>query len=175
MTPDEGITARVDLTIRDCAPGDLPALEHDLPSHGAELHARFLHRQRAGEATYLVAWSGPRPVGSGVIGWLGFPSAESRARLPGIPVIRNLAVPPPWRNRGVATALIRAAERRILERGQAQVGIAVGLDNPDAARLYRRLGYVDTWLREVSRYDALDEAGGSHRFEEHNRLLRKRL
>lgn len=53
--------------------------------------------------------------------------------------------------------------------------MAVAQDNHAAARLYARLGYVETWLREVSRYDAPHAAGVLHRFEERNRLLRKRL
>jgi ribosomal protein S18 acetylase RimI-like enzyme len=90
-------------------------------------------------------------------------------------VISNLGVVEAMRGQGVGSALIAAAEQRIRDRGYRQVSIAVEADNVGARRLYRRLGYVDTWLRELSRYDAPDPVGTPHRVEERNLLLRKRL
>ncbi|CAN5787408.1 hypothetical protein BH18ACT7_BH18ACT7_14710 [soil metagenome] len=161
--------------VRECAEEEVGALEESMPSYGAALHAGFLQRQRAGEATYLVAWAETRPVGSGLVRWAGHRDATSRAAMPDTPVISNLGVAPAWRGRGVGRELVAAAEQRIRDRGYRQVSLAVGRDNDPAARLYARLGYVDTWLREVSRYDAPDASGTSYRIEEHNRLLRKRL
>jgi GNAT superfamily N-acetyltransferase len=49
-----------------------------------------------------------------------------------------------YRRKGVATALIREAERLAKEHGCTQIGLNVGnTDNPDAKRLYEHLGYVD--------------------------------
>ncbi|MBA3248765.1 MAG: GNAT family N-acetyltransferase [Geodermatophilaceae bacterium] len=146
-----------------------------MPSVGGALHAQFLRRQQAGEATYLVAWAGARPVGSGLVRWAGHLDAASRAAMPDTPAISNLTVLPAWRGRGVGGELVAAAEQRIRDRGHRQVSLAVGQDNEAAARLYARLGYVDTWLREVSRYDVPEDTGPQRRVEEHNRLLRKRL
>lgn len=161
--------------IRDCAEADLPVLEAVLPSYGVPLHAQLLQRQRNGEVTYLVAWTEGAPVGYGLIRWAGHREAASRAAMPGTPAVSNLGVLPAWRGRGVGSALITAAEQRIRDRGYRQVSLAVGQDNNAAAPLYTRLGYVDSWLRELSRYDAPDGAGVLARFEEHNRLLRKWL
>jgi GNAT superfamily N-acetyltransferase len=49
-----------------------------------------------------------------------------------------------YRKKGVATALIREAERLAREKGCTQIGLEVGsTDNPGAKRLYEHLGYVD--------------------------------
>ena len=46
--------------------------------------------------------------------------------------------------KGVATALIREAERLAKEHGGTHIGLEVGsTDNPDAKRLYEHLGYVE--------------------------------
>jgi hypothetical protein len=50
--------------------------------------------------------------------------------------------------KGIATALIREAERLAKAQGCTQIGLEVGsTDNPDAERLYEHLGYVD-WGQE---------------------------
>jgi len=52
-----------------------------------------------------------------------------------------------YRRKGVATALIREAERVARAKGCTQIGLGVGsTDNPEAKRLYEHLGYVD-WGR----------------------------
>jgi ribosomal protein S18 acetylase RimI-like enzyme len=55
--------------------------------------------------------------------------------------IQTVAVHPDSRGRGIGTALIEFAERRIL-REQPNVFICVSSFNPDARRLYERLGYT---------------------------------
>ncbi len=51
------------------------------------------------------------------------------------------------RRKGVATALIREAERLARAKGCTQIGLSVGsTDNPEAKRLYEHLGYAD-WGR----------------------------
>lgn len=42
---------------------------------------------------------------------------------------------------GIGTAIVAAAEGIAAEWGRAYIGMAVGLDNPAARRLYQRLGY----------------------------------
>ena len=55
--------------------------------------------------------------------------------------IQTVAVREAWRGRGLGSALIDFAERRIL-REQPNVFICVSSFNPDARRLYERLGYA---------------------------------
>jgi ribosomal protein S18 acetylase RimI-like enzyme len=50
-----------------------------------------------------------------------------------------------WRQ-GIGAALIRAAEGTARRLGHDRISLTVGRDNPDARRLYERLGYVD-WAR----------------------------
>ena len=55
--------------------------------------------------------------------------------------IQSVAVLEKWRGRGLGTALIEAAERRIL-REAPNVFICVSSFNAGARRLYERLGYT---------------------------------
>ncbi len=49
-----------------------------------------------------------------------------------------------FRRKGVATTLIREAERLAKAKGCVPIGLQVGsTDNPDAKRLYEHLGFVD--------------------------------
>ena len=54
--------------------------------------------------------------------------------------IQSIAVRPEWRGRGLGTALVEFAERRIL-RETPNVFICVSSFNPRARQLYERLGY----------------------------------
>lgn len=54
--------------------------------------------------------------------------------------IQSVAVAEPWRGRGLGSALIAFAERRIF-RDEPNVFICASSFNPDARRLYERLGY----------------------------------
>ena len=54
--------------------------------------------------------------------------------------IQTVAVTPEWRNRGIGSRLMRFAEERILKVAP-NVFVCVSSFNPDAKRLYERLGY----------------------------------
>lgn len=161
--------------IRDCGADDLELLERCMPTGGTAAHAAFLARQQEGQATYLIAWLDDEPVGSAVIRWSGDRDPDIRAALPASPSISNLTDAPPRQGRGVGTALVSVAEDRIRQNGYNRAGIGVAEDNPGAARLYRRMGYVDTGLRSVSRYDYPDEDGALREIVEHCRTLIKQL
>lgn len=62
----------------------------------------------------------------------------------GIPEIQDLNVARSARRHGVGTAMMRAAEDLVRDRGFSQVGIGVGLGASygPAQRLYVRLGYI---------------------------------
>lgn len=78
---------------------------------------------------------------------------------------------PSSRGRSVGTALVAAAESRIRERGYARASIGVGEDNSRAQQLYARLGYVDTGIRVVSRYDYPDADGVVREVVENDMVL----
>lgn len=146
-----------------------------MPSHGTGLHERFLRRQEAGACYYLVAVENGVAVGSGLLNWDGGREAGVRAAFPGVPVISNLGVLADRRNEGVGSALLAAAEELAADRGHPSVAIAVGVDNPDAARLYRRRGYADTGFGYESRYTWTDADRVEHPVVERDVLLLKPL
>ncbi|MEV0719805.1 GNAT family N-acetyltransferase [Asanoa sp. NPDC050611] len=78
--------------------------------------------------------------------WVSFspaPEAEVNEFLPGVPMLVHLEVLSVFRNRGLGTSLIRAAEDLVRARGHARISLGVGIDNPGARRLYERLGYAE--------------------------------
>lgn len=139
---------------------DTHLLEHHNPSPGVEnFHA---HRHRDPTTTYLVAWRRRVPVGRAEIRWHGCPADHVRARHPHCPEINGLEVfPADLRGNGIGTTLITAAETEATARGLRHIGLGVARDNPDAHRLYQRLGYRgDTTYTDE--YTLLDSLGTRH-------------
>jgi GNAT superfamily N-acetyltransferase len=93
-----------------------------------------LHRLDQADSTYLVAWSGPRPLGHVNVAWSG-------TKL-GVPELQDMYVLPAERGSGVGTGLAHGAERLIAARGHARCSLSVSEANPKARRLYERLGYT---------------------------------
>ncbi len=54
--------------------------------------------------------------------------------------VQSIAVDPEWRGRGIGTRILAFAEEKILQMSP-NVFVCVSSFNPDALRLYRRLGY----------------------------------
>ena len=98
---------------------------------GAVLGLARLHQ---GDGAYLVAWDGAEPVGH-VHVTRGDP-----------PELQDLEVCEHARRRGVATALLAAAEGTCRARGASRVRCDVSVDNADARALYASLGYRDAGL-----------------------------
>jgi ribosomal protein S18 acetylase RimI-like enzyme len=151
-------------TVRIADAGDLPALDRAIPTGRNDVHRAFLSKQEAGEASYLVAWRGPEPVGTGVIRWGGSGAGQD-------PEICNLHVPASGRGQGIGTAIVRFAEGLIRDRGFRRASIGVGEDNPRAAALYERLGYRDAGRRWTSSYTYFDANGVERAETEHVRML----
>ncbi|MEV4075769.1 GNAT family N-acetyltransferase [Nonomuraea fuscirosea] len=127
--------------IRQAVHADLPAV---ISSLGQETY--FIDRlilQDAGHGFLLIAWELRIALGD-VYVWLA-PAEELKLRthLPGVALLTHLEVIPDRRNQGIGTELLRAAQERLSAMGHDQVALGVGLDNPKAQRLYRRLGYEE--------------------------------
>jgi GNAT superfamily N-acetyltransferase len=90
-----------------------------------------LARLHQGIGFYLVARQGDEPLGHVYLA------------LTNPPEVHDVSVRPEHRRRGVASALIAAAERETRARGGDRLRIAVSIDNEAAQALYRALGYVD--------------------------------
>lgn len=130
------------LSIRPCLERDLMHLDETFPL--LEGHRHRLDLQLAGEETYLLAWSEEALAGHVMIRWRGSRHQHVGRRQRGVPEISRLAVAPRFRRCGVGTGLLRAAEMHAALRGFNATGLAVGVDNEPALRLYRKAGYVPT-------------------------------
>ena len=100
----------------------------------------LLAAQDRGERLVLVACYQNKFAGFVYIRWQSdYPPFAEKA----IPEISDLRVLPEFRRRGVATALVDEAEKRIFEKSSV-AGIGVGLyaDYGAAQRLYVKRGYV---------------------------------
>lgn len=87
----------------------------------------------------LSARVGARRVGSAVVAWRtpGLDMAEGRADLA---VLWDLRVDPAHRRRGLASALFRATERWVADRGGRWLKVETQNVNVPACRLYARMG-----------------------------------
>jgi GNAT superfamily N-acetyltransferase len=133
------MTANVE--IRSGSDADLDALVAVLGQR--HYFTDHLARQQDGRGVLLVAWLAGRPVGNGSLSWEPADHPEIRRHLPGVPELGHLEVIGPLWGQGIGTALIRAAEATARQFGHDRLILAVGVDNPNARRLYERLGYVD--------------------------------
>jgi GNAT superfamily N-acetyltransferase len=144
------VTAK--LEIRPGCAADLAALVAALGQR--HFFTDRLARQQRGGGVLLVAWLDGRPAGDVFVECEPAEEPEVRRHLPGVPRLVHLEVLGPLQGRGIGTALIRAGEDTARGLGHEQLALGVGLENPDARRLYVRLGYVDwghgtvvaTWL-----------------------------
>lgn len=150
------------IEVRRARAADAARLAASEPA-GADVAASHLRSQEAGESIFLVALEGGEPLGSGVL-------------VPGdVPELRHLFVGEAARGRGIGAALIGAAEREAVAVGATLLEVGVGVDNPRAAALYRRLGYVETGERSTTTYEYVDRDGVRRTATETDVHMRKRL
>ena len=118
-------------------PADVPALEE---AFAVKRYAAYLDEHTRGERRVLVAELDGSIVGYLTIVWTSpYPPFAAA----GIPEIKDLNVVPPCRRRGIATALLDAAEAEIATRaGVAGIGVGMDPDYGPAQVLYVRRGYV---------------------------------
>jgi ribosomal protein S18 acetylase RimI-like enzyme len=67
--------------------------------------------------------------------------------------IRQIAVEPEHRGQGLAGRLIGAAARELVTRGSVAIRLHVRSSNPDALRVYERLGFTGGWHVDGYRLD----------------------
>ena len=147
-----------------------------MPSGPSRFHHRRLARQQRGTSNYLIAWLDEQPVGHAEVRWEGCAAAAVQERFPRCPEINALEVfPERMCSRGIGTALIAAAERRVTARSFGQIGLGVADDNPRAAALYLRLGFCETGCRYLDSYEVVDDTGARHVLSDPCRFLVKDL
>ncbi len=138
------------LTIKPAEASQLDVLENEFsPDNLSKSHYKRYDVQKQGEGVYLIAWYGHTPVGHFLLRWSGPDDAHvmNYVDVTHSAFLEAGATSVAYRRKGVATALIREAERLARAKGCTQIGLSVGsTDNPEAKRLYEHLGYVD-WGR----------------------------
>jgi len=75
----------------------------------------------------------------------------------------------------VGTALVKAVEAIAAESGMDEVNLEVEIDNEDAIRLYRRLGYRICGDPVMDRWTRLEDDGSSETIEVPVFVMVKRL
>ncbi len=131
----------VELDVRAMDFDDLPGLDWSGSSAHLEALAEALVRVGAGDLDLVIITVGradhrgqsARSVACGAVEFV---------RHPGAGELSMLSVHPEWQSLGLGTILIGALEERIAARGRTFARMSVEHDNPRAAKLYRRLGYV---------------------------------
>src|SRR5712692_8431689 len=138
------------ITIKPAEASQLDVLENEFsPDTLSKYHYKRYEVQKQGEGVYLIAWHDHTPVGHFLLRWSGPDDARvmKYVDVTHCAYLEAGATSTAYRRKGVATALIREAERFAREKGCTQIGLEVGsTDNPEAKRLYEHLGYVD-WGR----------------------------
>jgi GNAT superfamily N-acetyltransferase len=162
------------MEVRTCTERDLQRLRDRWPTSD-DVAGHHYDQQRAGTATFLVCWQGDEPLGWALVQWSGCTGENARAAFPSGIEVNHLQVRPEFRGRGAGTAIVTAAEQMVRDRGAGQIALGVGVENADAARLYRRLGYQSTGVLDTFSYSWFDDQGGRHDEVESSELLVKRL
>jgi GNAT superfamily N-acetyltransferase len=135
------------ITIKPAEASQLDVLEHEFsPGSFSKHHYKRYEVQKQGKGVYLIAWHKHIPVGHFLLRWRGPDDARVMhyVEVAQSAFLEAGGTRVAYQRKGVATALIREAERLAKEKGCTHIGLEVGsTDNPDAKRLYEHLGYVD--------------------------------
>jgi ribosomal protein S18 acetylase RimI-like enzyme len=133
------------ITVRPVEPGDIESLSrHVKPA--PLLHEARAQLQREKRALYLVALDGDSPVGHALLKLP--PLGDEHPRPADTPEVEDLFVTAACRSAGVGTRLLHEAAVAARARGYQRLGLAVGVENGGAQRLYERAGFTDAGLGE---------------------------
>ena len=161
------------VTLRLARFDDLPKLEwYGQYTHFRNLFRRAYREQQHHRRLMLVADCNDFPIGHVFIQLhsteTGIADGDGRAYLYALRVMDM------FRGRGIGTRLMVEAESMLIERGFGWATIAVAKDNPDALRLYKRLGYRK--IREDSGdWSYRDHEGATRYVHEPCWILEKKL
>jgi GNAT superfamily N-acetyltransferase len=131
---------REPITVRALRKTQLKGFVEAIADGGLEQHRERLELQARDLGQYLVAWAEGRPRGYLLLRWAELPL--SGPAIPGVASVAHLHVAPDFRRRGIARALLAAAEAAARERGSGGLWFTAGNDQPEAAQLAERLGFA---------------------------------
>ncbi|PZG13428.1 GNAT family N-acetyltransferase [Nonomuraea aridisoli] len=154
------------LSVRDLTHDDLASCGWAGPPMHLAHVASALDRRRAGEIDYLAVCP---PTGHPVaVGGVDYALVGDAGTL------WQLTVHPALRSCGIGSVLIRALERRVMDRGLRRAELSVEEDNPRARKLYERLAYVPCGQR-LEAWDTEGPGGAPVRYETLCTVMRKDL
>ncbi len=157
------------LLVRRAQPGDIAELAAALdPEVSGEQLANRWREQLDGHREMLVAELEGHPIGT-----ISFGGA--RLQRPGSLRCFALDVGQACRRRGIGTALLAAVEEKARRRNLVTVHLEVAVDNPDAIRLYERLGYVREPDLFIDRWTRLTADGVRQSVEDPSYVMVKRV
>jgi ribosomal protein S18 acetylase RimI-like enzyme len=133
------------ITVRPVEPGDIePLSRHVKPT--PLLHQARAQLQRDERALYLVALDDETPVGHVLLRMP--PLGNEHPRPAATPEVEDLFVAAACRSAGIGTRLLHEAVAAARARGYPGLGLAVGVRNGGAQRLYERAGFTDSGIGE---------------------------
>jgi ribosomal protein S18 acetylase RimI-like enzyme len=130
------------VAIRRCEERDLD----DFDRFGSPMHVQYCRNEfaRGDELEILVAVDDEdRPIGKLHLDYAAYASER-------VALLLAAGVAPSLQRRGIGTQLMHAAEDAARERGLHTIELGVEDHNPDARRLYNRLGYRVTGTSEFA-------------------------
>lgn len=158
-----------------------PARKLDLPD--MEWEGEFAHFRRLYAQTFLnmrngisLMWVARLPE-SELIGQMFIQLASSRVELADgnrRAYIYGFRIKPAYRNQGLGTRMMKHAENDLFQRGYRSVTLNVSRSNPDARRLYERLGYRVV-ADEPGRWSYVDQHGQRQHVHEPSWRMEKSL
>jgi ribosomal protein S18 acetylase RimI-like enzyme len=160
--------------VRPLEQSDLLALEWGGEyAHFRRLYADIYAAATQGRAALWVA----EALGHGVVGQLFVQLNSARRELAdgySRGYIYGFRIQPAFRNLGIGTTMLQVAEADLRSRRYRWVTLNVGVDNPEARRLYERLGYAVV-ASEPGIWSYLDETGARREVHEPAWRMEKRL
>ncbi len=141
------------IIIRQAHESELEMLEREFsPGDISRHHFQRFEEQEKGKGIYLIAWHDNLPVGHLLLEWdgPGDPTVATQIDVKGRAYLFAVETREEYRRRGVATRMIQTGEKLAREHGCEWIGLEVGrVSNPDAKKLYEKLGYKDWGLGEL--------------------------
>jgi len=150
-------TAPTTITIRPMEAPDVEALAGALGWPHSGIRARWVDAEAGRREIFVAEYEG---------GVAGSVSVNMHPEAPDELHLFALDVSPLLQRRGIGTALVGAVEDEAARRGMRRVWLDVGVENPDARRLYERLGYAVEGETVTLRYSVPNPDGSWRDVEE---------
>jgi ribosomal protein S18 acetylase RimI-like enzyme len=167
------LTIELPVVLRLATAADLPKLEwYGQFAHFRNLFRRTFREQQQGHRLMLIADCNDFPIGQVFVQLNSNESrlddSQKRAYL------YSLRVMEMFRGKGIGTRLIQEAETTVSGMGYHSITIAAAKDNPEARRLYERMGY-HVIAEDSGHWSYLDHRGIVQYVHEPCWVLEKRL